>query len=175
MLAGGAFTASQIAPVSIYVLGACARCMPFHSLPLALPLPFTPRYALHSVPILLSLSPSTAGARHEVGSETARERRRAKPSGRERVGREGRGKRRRDGERTEPARSRERTREARGRKSERAGAFAWGAIAARHSKPANGRASSHGTGSAIERTHAISATEERGRYIYIFKKKKGGE
>lgn len=91
------------------------------------------------IPLSLSLSLSLA---HAARSRTRRRENAGERSRERRTRRGGR----RDEERTEPARSRERTREARGRKSERAGAFAWGAIAARHSKPANGRASSHGTG-----------------------------
>lgn len=120
------------------------------------------RFPFRSLPLARASRSRTRRRENEVGE-------RSRADAREKVERRAR-EGRRDGERTEPARSRERTRVARGRKSERAGAFAWGAIAARHSKPANGRASSHGTGPRL-REPTRFPRQQRGRQ----RKKRGIE
>lgn len=128
---GGAFTASQIAPVSMYVLGACACYVPS--------LLHVHRSTYYSAtPFLVALNLAAAAGWKEKQKESVRQP--AKTS---------RAKRRKVKQRTETERSRTKQRErAQGsREKEWEGrCAAWGAIAARHSKPANGRASSHGTG-----------------------------
>lgn len=179
VLAGGAFTASQIAPVSIYVLGACARRMPFHSLSasrgyLSLSLP---RFALHSAPIR-PLAPSHSRWRTPRGRgarrrEDAGERSRAAPLRERRTRRARRARRREDATESAPSRrdrgrgrawhEGERVREPERLRGERSQLVI-------RSPPTDERAATERDPRLRESTRF--PREKRGRYTYIKKKGK---